>query len=177
MIILGGEPTLYPHLMEMIRFIRKLEMEVELFTNGTNISRTLAQELYDQGVRVVLKMNTFDESLQDTLSGRKGAYTQIQDAFANLKLAGYPSPDHPMGVSTIICQQNIDELPRMWEWLRDQGILPYFEMMTPQGGAREHNMLELDSRTVEDFFRRISEIDRIKYGRHWEPKPPSSFIR
>lgn len=171
-IILGGEPMLYPHLMEMIRFIRKLELEVELFTNGTNISVTMAQELYGHGVRVVLKMNSFDESLQDSLSGRKGAYLQIQEAFANLKLAGYPSPDHPLGVSSIICQQNIDELPRMWEWLRDQGILPYFEMMTPQGGAREHNMLELDSRTIEDFFRRISEIDRTRYGRHWEPKPP-----
>jgi len=172
MIILGGEPMLYPHIMEMIRFIRKLDMEVELFTNGTSITRATAQALYDNGVRVVLKMNTFDESLQDTLSGRKGAYTQIQEALKNLKLAGYPSPDHPMGVSTIICQQNIHELPRMWEWLRDQNIIPYFEMITPQGGAREHDMLEVDSRQVEEFFHRISEIDRIKYGYDWEPKPP-----
>jgi radical SAM protein with 4Fe4S-binding SPASM domain len=171
-IILGGEPMLYPHIVEMIRYIRNQCMEIELFTNGTNVTQTMAQGLYDNGVRVVLKMNTFEESLQDTLSGRKGAYTQIQEALANLKLAGYPSADHPLGVSSIICQQNIDELPALWEWLRDQNILPYFEMMTPQGGARKHNMLELDSHTVEDFFRRISEIDRTKYGHHWDPKPP-----
>ena len=171
-IILGGEPMLYPHIMEMIRYIRTLDMEIELFTNGTNITQSVAQELFDNGVRAVLKMNTFDESLQDTLSGRKGSYVQIQEALKNLKLAGYPSQDNPLGVSSIICQQNIDELPRMWEWLRDQNILPYFEMMTPQGGAREHNMLELDSRTIEGFFQLISEIDRIKYGIHWDPKPP-----
>lgn len=171
-IILGGEPMLYPHLMEMIQFIRSLGMEIELFTNGTNITRLMARSLYENAVRVVLKMNSFDESLQDILTGRKGAYTQIQEALKNLKLAGYPSPDHPLGVSSIICQQNIDELPRMWEWLRDQNILPYFEMMTPQGRAREHNMLKLDSRTVEDFFCRISEIDKTKYGIHWDPKPP-----
>lgn len=172
MIILGGEPMLYPDIMEMIRYIRDKHMEVELFTNGTNITREKAQELYDAGVRVVLKMNTFDEKLQDTLSGRKGAYAQIHGALRNLKEAGYPSEDHPMGVSTIICQQNIEELPRMWEWLRDQNILPYFEMITPQGGAKEHNMLEVDSRRVEEFFRRISKIDRTKYGHHWDPKPP-----
>ena len=84
----------------------------------------------------------------------------------------YPSQANPLGVSSIICQQNIAELPRLWEWLRDQNILPYFEMMTPQGGARAHNMLELDSRTIEEFFQLISEIDRIKYGILWDPKPP-----
>jgi len=87
MIILGGEPMLYPHIFEMIRYIRSLDKEVELFTNGTNITRENAQELYATGVRVILKMNTFDEKLQDTLSGRKGAYAQIQEAFNNLKLA------------------------------------------------------------------------------------------
>ncbi len=171
-IILGGEPMLYPHISEMILFVRDLGMEIEIFTNGTNLTAAMAQFLYDNNVRVILKMNTFDESLQDTLSGRKGAYTQIQEALKNLKSVGYPSSQHPMGISTIICQQNIDELTHMWEWLRDQHILPYFEMMTPQGGAREHNMLEVDSRTMQDFFNRISEIDRTKYGYHWDPKPP-----
>jgi len=171
-IILGGEPLLYPHLMEMIAFIRELGMEIELFTNGTKITREMAQTLYDSEVRVVLKMNTFDESLQDTLSGRKGSYQLIQEALANLKSVGYPSETHPLGVSSIICQQNIEELPKMWEWLRDQNILPYFEMMTPQGGARKHNMLEIDTRQVEEFFKQISEIDSRKYGNHWDPKPP-----
>ncbi len=172
LIVLGGEPMLYPHIMEMIRFVRGLDMEVEMFTNGTGMSRAVAQAMHDNQVRVVLKMNTFDESLQDTLSGRKGAYTQIHEALKNLKAAGYPSADHPMGVSTIICRQNIDELPRLWEWLRDQNIVPYFEMITPQGGAREHSMLEVDSRRVGEFFQLISELDRTKYGHVWEPKPP-----
>jgi radical SAM protein with 4Fe4S-binding SPASM domain len=171
-IILGGEPMLYPYIMEMIRYIRTLDLEIELFTNGANITPSVAQELFDNGVRAVLKMNTFDESLQDTLSGRKGSYIQIQEALKNLKQAGYPSQENPLGVSSIICQQNIEELPRMWEWLRDQNILPYFEIMTPQGGAREHNMLELDSRTLEQFFQHIAEIDRTKYGINWDPKPP-----
>lgn len=171
-IILGGEPMLYPQLMEMIHFIRGLGMEVELFTNGTNMTPEAARELYASKVRVVLKMNTFDESLQDTLSGRKGAHHQIQTAFANLKAAGYPSAECPMGVSSIICQQNIDELPQLWEWLRDQNVLPYFEMITPQGGAQKHNMLEIDPRTAEEFFHKIAEIDRTKYNHHWDPKPP-----
>jgi radical SAM protein with 4Fe4S-binding SPASM domain len=172
MIVLGGEPMLYPPILDMIRYIRGLDMEVELFTNGTNITHEMAQTLYDLSVRVVLKMNTFEEKIQDKLSGRKGAYAQIHEAFKNLKQVGYPSGDRFMGVSTVVCQQNIDELPKMWEWLRDQNIAPYFEMITPQGGAKEHNMLEVDTHRVEELFNRIAEIDRAKYGHTWDPKPP-----
>lgn len=171
-IVLGGEPMLYPHILDMIRFIRGLDMDIELFTNGTGMSPEMAKIMYDLHVRVVLKMNTFDEKLQDTLSGRKGAYTQIHDAFKHLKEAGYPSADRFMGVSTIICQQNIDELPKMWVWLRDQGIAPYFEMITPQGGARENIALDIDIKQAEDFFKKISELDRTKYDHHWDPRPP-----
>jgi radical SAM protein with 4Fe4S-binding SPASM domain len=171
-IVLGGEPMLYPHLLEMIGFIRGQGMDIELFTNGTGITPEMARTLYDLKVRVVLKMNTFDEKLQDTMSGRKGAYAQIKDAFNNLKLAGYPSEDRFMGVSTIICRQNIDELSRMWEWLRDQNIVPYFEMITPQGGAKDNAALDITTRQAEEFFNKIAELDRTKYGNHWDPRPP-----
>ena len=151
-IVLGGEPMLYPHILEMIGFIRGLDMDIELFTNGTGITPDMARTLFDQKVRVVLKMNSFDENLQDTLSGRKGAYAQIQQAFTNLKQAGYPSEDRFMGVSTIICQQNIEELPRMWEWLRDQNIAPYFEMITPQGGAKKQRCARYRHETSGRIF-------------------------
>jgi len=171
-IVLGGEPMLYPHILEMIRFIKKQGMEIELFTNGARITPSTAQVLKDNNVRVVLKMNTFDENLQNKLSGKKDAYTQIQEAFKNLKQAGYPSEDGRLGVSTIICKQNFDELAQMWEWLRDQDIVPYFEMITPQGKARESEYLVVEPDKIEDLFCRIAKLDWEKYGYQWDPKPP-----
>ncbi len=170
-IILGGEPMIYPHILEMLAFIKAEGLHIELFTNGTGIDAGTARILRGHGVAVVLKMNTFDENMQDMLSGKKGAYFQIHEAFCNLKAAGYPS-EAPLGISTIICNQNIDELERMWEWLKDQGVTPYFEMITPQGNAKKNDLLYVDTERVHAFFRRIAEIDRLKYGRHWEPQPP-----
>jgi radical SAM protein with 4Fe4S-binding SPASM domain len=170
-IILGGEPMLYPHIMEMIEFIKNLGMDIELFTNGTNITLSTAKRLSELGVIVALKMNTTDEKLQDFLSGRKGAYRHIQEAFKNLKDAGYPY-SAPLGISTIICRQNIEDLIKMWEWMREQGITPYIEMITPQGRAKENDLLEIGPERVRDLFYRISEIDRQKYGYHWNPQPP-----
>jgi radical SAM protein with 4Fe4S-binding SPASM domain len=171
MVILGGEPMLYPHLGEMVRFMRGLALEVEIFTNGANMTVDAAAELFELGVTVVLKMNTFDEKLQEALSGRPGAYGQIWTAFENLKGAGYPGPEGRLGVGTIICSRNYEELEKLWRWLRRQGVTPYFEMITPQGRARDREELFVEPWKAHDLFTRLAGIDR-EFGYHWSPQPP-----
>ncbi len=171
-IILGGEPTIYPNLNAIITFIRDQGLDVELFTNGTGVDDQLAGFLAANNVRVVLKMNTFEPDLQDRLSGKKGAYDIIQAAFAALKKAGYPSADAFLAVSTVICAPNIVELPRLWQWLRDQNIAPYFEMITPQANALDNQWLFVEPLRVHKLFKELAEIDRQHYDGRWEPQPP-----
>jgi len=171
-IILGGEPSIYPHIRVMIDFILGLGMGVEMFTNGSGITEDFAGWLHERGVRVVLKMNTFDADLQDRLSGREGAARIIAKAFERLRRAGYPSATGFLAVSTIVCRQNLAELPRLWRWLRDQGIAPYFEMITPQANACANRWLFIDSREVRQLFETLACIDSDEYGRHWDIQPP-----
>jgi radical SAM protein with 4Fe4S-binding SPASM domain len=171
-IILGGEPTLYPHIKETIQFITDRKLEVELFTNGSGVDASLARFFHSQGVRVVLKMNTFDPDLQDKISGKKGASGIIHKALKNLRDAGYPSDDAFLAVSTVICAPNIDELPRLWRWLRDRRIAPYFEMITPQANALDNQWLFVDSERVHALFKELAEIDQRHYGLDWDPQPP-----
>ncbi|MCK4401156.1 radical SAM protein [bacterium] len=170
-IILGGEPMIYPHIMEMIKFIRTHHLGVEMFTNGSNITADIAKQLFDYGVNVVLKMNTFNGHTQDMLAGKKGAFKIIQEAFHNLKQARRPSGETFLAVSTIICSKNIDRLVDMWKWLRDQNIIPYFEMITPQGNIKQNDWLNVEPQKVYDLFCKIAEIDRTRYGYFWEPQP------
>lgn len=171
-IILGGEPMVYPKIFEMIEFIIDHGMSVEMFTNGYGIDAETAKRLFALKVNVVLKMNTFKKEVQDKLAGKQGAFEAIQLAFNNLKSAGYPSDDPFMAVSTIICKDNIEELPEFWRWLRDQGILPYLEMITPQGEASKNDWLEVEPKRVGELFETISLIDREEYGQVWDPQPP-----
>ncbi len=171
-IILGGEPSIYPHLEEMITFLSSLGMEIEMFTNGSGIDRHLAAVLAANRVRVVLKMNSRDRSLQDRLAGLQGASAIIEQARTVLGEAGYPSKELFLAASTIICRQNIEELPDMWRWLRGQGMEPYFEVITPQAHARENSWLHVDSGALKELFLTLSTIDREEFGRHWEPQPP-----
>lgn len=171
-IILGGEPSIYPHLVEMVRFMSSEGLEMEMFTNGTGIDTALAAVLAEEKVRVVLKMNSRDETIQERLAGKKGAFQIINRALAILQEAGYPAPDHFLAISTVICRQNIKELPAMWQWLREEKIEPYFEVITPQANALDNIWLGVDSNELKELFVRLATIDREQFGRDWEPQPP-----
>ena len=88
-------------------------------------------------------MNSFDEARQDALAGKKGAFHIIHNALGNLKGAGYPAKDAFLALSTVICRQNRDELTGLWTWIRDNNMAPYFEIITPQGQAKNNATLEL----------------------------------
>ena len=171
-IILGGEPSIYPHLIEMVRFLGSLHLEIELFTNGSGITDELAQVLAEERVRVVVKMNSRDASIQDHLAGKKGAFAIIERAIQRLQRVGYPSKELFLAASTVICQPNLGELVELWQWLRQQKIEPYFEVLTPQANALKNNWLEVSPQELHDLFRHLSALDREHYGRDWEPQPP-----
>ena len=171
-IILGGEPMIYPHIMEMIDFIHDEKMEIELFTNGTNMTPDAAVHLAELDVKVVLKMNTRDADLQNVLSGFDRAHDVIQSAFASLTGAGYSGDGKSMGISTIICKNNLEELTELWQWLRDRKIEPYFEMITPQGSAESNQWLAPGVDEVAAVFDAINKIDREHYGLEWDSQPP-----
>jgi len=171
-IILGGEPSIYPYLIEMLRFIGKLGLEIEMFTNGTGIDGQLASVLAEEKARVVVKMNSRDASVQDRLAGKKGAFRIIGQALEHLRRAGYPSEALFLAASTIICRQNLEELPALWQWLRSQNIEPYFEILTPQANALVNSWLDVDPTELRALFSQLSATDREHYGRTWEPQPP-----
>lgn len=171
-IILGGEPSIYPQLVEMLRFLGKEGLEIEMFTNGSGVDKNLAAILAEEKVRVVLKLNSRDETTQDLLAGKKGALQTITKALVTLQEAGYPSEQLFLAISTVICRQNIKELPAMWQWLRREKIEPYFEIITPQANALKNQWLTVDSGELKQLFEQLAEIDRQQFGRNWEPQPP-----
>ena len=171
-IILGGEPSIYPHIVEMVQFIGAEGLAIEIFTNGSGIDRELAEVLAEEGARVVVKCNSLNEELQDRLAGRKGAKRIIDKAMAELRAVGYPSPERFLAVSTVICRQNIGELPAIWQWLREENIEPYFEVITPQANAVSNSWLQVAPDELYRLFTELARIDRERFQRLWKPQPP-----
>jgi len=168
----GGEPLMYPHVVEIMQYLAQHGIGIDLFTNGTQITAGLAQEFVRLGVAPVVKMNSMRPQVQDFLAGRPGAYADIRRGLEVLMQAGYPAAGLPLGAQTVVCRQNIDELLDMWRWLRDRHIIPYVELMTWQGRARRYPELEVSVAEMQALFETLSSIDSQQYGIHWEPHPP-----
>ncbi len=172
-ILLGGEPMIYPLIREKIKLICDSGMRVEMFTNGSCITEDNARFMYEHGVAVVLKLNSFDPDLQNQMTGRTDAHGIIWSAFERLRAAGYPASGKRLAVSTVITRQNLSEMIGLWRWLRSQQVEPYFEMITPQGRAVDHNStLEVSPEEHRRLFDALADIDRREFNRHWQPQPP-----
>ena len=172
-VLLGGEPMLYGFTPDLCAWIRGRGLGVEMFTNGTNLTADMAARLFKLGVHVVLKWHTSDHQIQDWLAGVSGAAAIMAEAYRHLRDAGYPSSAAKMALSTVICRQNVAELPSLWKWMRTEGIEPYFEMITPQGRARTSSHdLSPSVEEVRQLFETIRAIDRDQFGRTWEAQPP-----
>ena len=172
-ILLGGEPMLYEFTLGLCDWIRARGMGVELFTNGTNMTEEASKRLFVSGVHVVLKWHSSNAETQNWLSGIPDANHVIHEAYRHLRAAGYPGEHAKFALSTVICRQNIEELPTLWCWMREIGIEPYFEMITPQGRAIENGeKLAPSVEEIHRLFELIQKLDSEKFGRVWDAQPP-----
>lgn len=167
----GGEPLMYEGFKQVVEYIYSKGLKQSIFTNGMLLTEDIAGFLFRHKVSVVIKNNSNIPEVQDALAGVKGAYNKIRQGLLYLLTAGYPGAGCQLGIQTIICRQNIKEIPDMWIWARERGIIPYFEILTTQGRAKEHCELRVSVSEVRDVFEKMEKIDEARFGNKWSPHP------
>jgi hypothetical protein len=86
---------------------------VRMFTNGSGRLGGFGRMLYAPNVRVVLKMNSFDEACKT--GSRPSEAFASSTALSRLKAAGYRSEDHFLGGQLDHLPPEHAELPRLWQ--------------------------------------------------------------
>ncbi len=167
----GGEPLIYSGVRDIVDYINSLGLQQVLFTNGTLVTREIAQFLFKKGVTVIIKSNSMKSEVQDMLAGVRGVFKNIRKGLKFLMDAGYPNGKVSLGIQTVICKQNMAELPSMWTWARENRIIPYFEILTYQGRAKENADLNVSISEVKAIFERLEAIDRERLGIVWRSRP------
>lgn len=168
-VILGGEPLLYPELERKIELVNFLGMGAEIFTNGALLDEAAARMFAAHNCRVVVKLNSLDPAVQARMTGEPEALELAQRALRLLREAGCGAGR--VAASSVICSENVDGMPALWRYLREREILPYFEMMTPQGRMLENRHLMVEPARLRQVFEEIAAID-AQFGFCWEPQPP-----
>jgi MoaA/NifB/PqqE/SkfB family radical SAM enzyme len=87
----GGEPLLYPHLLDVIAHGNHLGMIMTLVTNSSLLSESKAQLIVHSGLQSVsISVDHFDPCVYESNRGIKGLATQMQAAVQWLREEGMP---------------------------------------------------------------------------------------
>ena len=86
-IILGGEPTLNPHLMEIISIFSSKGVQIRLISNGVNISREMAAFFAEHDVETGISMHGTDADNHNYLTQTSLSFEKALAAIENLSTA------------------------------------------------------------------------------------------
>lgn len=165
----GGEPLIHDGFFKIAEYAHEAGLQILLYTNGTLIDQGVAERIAELRIFPCVKLDAIEAGIQDTLAGVEGAFVRIMEGIDNLMKVGY-GERYQININTVICSENIENLPELWEWARRNNIQPSFLRLGPKGRARGSD-LAVSTSELKGLFERLSKIDR-GYGEEWEPTTP-----
>ena len=169
-----GEPLLYKDgkedIFSLIDYINPLGALATVFTNNTLVTAEIAAKLFKRNTVIVAKQNSLKPDVQDYFSG-KGAWKKISAGLENLKKAGFASTNPSrLAIHTVICNQNIEEIPAMWRMWRKQNIIPYVQAFVPpvKRNSEFRKELYVKPEQAKRLFQKLLEIDQKEFGFTWD---------
>jgi len=148
----GGEPTVYPHMEEVIRFSEQLGLHTCIITNALSLERI--KRLVDAGCREwLVSLHGFEEN-HDFILGVKGAWDKVNRSIEFLK-----SSNCFIRVNCTLIKQNLTDLPKLARFYMEavKARVVNFINFNPHYHWGEHEKREV----IENLQRvqaRVSEI-------------------
>ncbi|AEG18787.1 radical SAM/SPASM domain-containing protein [Methanobacterium paludis] len=114
----GGEPTVHPHIMEFIRYVKELGMFPSIATNGYILANPeICKKFAEAGLKFVqISIDGLDPTTHNTFRGVNGAWEKAVKAVKNCVNEGMF-----VEVATTVTEYNLNEIPDMINFVRSLG--------------------------------------------------------
>ncbi len=110
----GGEVLLFEGILDLVKFSSEKGFSTQIASNGWLIDEQMAKRITDSGLNEIgLSLDSLNENTHDYLRGVEGAHCRVMDAIGYLRKY---SQDIKIGVHSIICDYNLDDLAPLLEW-------------------------------------------------------------
>jgi len=114
----GGEPTICPHLLPVLRRCQRYGIHVSVATNGTTMTPRLAGQLAEAGAKYVeISLDSVDPDRHDRFRGQPGMWKRAVEGMK----AVVATPGLRLGVAMCVHQGNFAEVERMLQFAADIG--------------------------------------------------------
>ena len=141
-IVWEWEPTMYPQLESLLRFISDNGMKICLSTNWSIIARNdkLLDLLEELNVTICLKLNSFNEEIQDSLVWQKG-YTKLRNIALKKLIDRWFNKWIPtrLSVNTILVKGIYEEFEDIFKYCRENNIALISSLYIPDWRTEDGN--------------------------------------
>jgi MoaA/NifB/PqqE/SkfB family radical SAM enzyme len=130
----GGEPTIHPRFIDVLRLAKKLGMRTSVGTIGTMLSRPdFAREAIPLLDEALFSIHGPDAQTHDALTMREGSFTRVTEA---MRLCQAVGPQLQPFVNTVLTRHNLECLPDTVATAAGLGArLIVISNTTPEGGG------------------------------------------
>ena len=169
----GGEPLVRPDFFELAAYAKQKGVRPTLSTNGTLITREVAQKIKDIGVAYVGISLDGLQDVNDMFRGKDGAYEAAMQGIRNCVAVG-----QRVGLRFTINEHNVRELDNIFDFIEREEInrvcfyhLVYSgrgEQMVKEDVTPEESRAAIDTilRRTKDFEDRGLEKDILNVDNH-----------
>lgn len=158
----GGEPTVHPDFLEIIKFAKSLGYRIYVGTNGSMLAKS---DFCERAVpfldEISFSVHGHNAGLHDKLSGRRGAFGDIAAAIRNAGHSGFLN----LFANTVVVKDNFESLEKILEFLgRRRFKQALFSNIAPEGmGLKRY--ADLTAR-IGDWRKKVPKLAKMadKYG-------------
>lgn len=151
----GGEPTVHPGIIDLIKHASEDGMYVSMATNGFKTAKIeRAKEFADAGLEFVqISLDGLNPETHDNFRGVPNSWNRAVQSIKNfLELGVF------VEVSTTVTQENYEEIPGMIDFMRELGV-EWFMLYNfiPTGSGSEVRDLDLTPKQRNELLKLIYE--------------------
>jgi len=172
--IIGGEPTIRPDLISLIKFAKELKFNtIMIATNGQMLSyKDFAETILKAGLNsIVFSIHGHTPKLHDALTQVPGSFKLLRKGVKNVqKIVKKLNLDITLGSNTTIVKQNYKHLPKIGEYIKSLKLYnAEFIFVDPSyGGAfNEFNKIVPKISKVAPYAHKLLDIGKKHQIPHW----------
>lgn len=151
----GGEPTLSPDLVPVLRRCREYGIHTTLATHGGTMTKKRTAELAEAGIRYVeISLDSVHAEKHDAFRGQPGMWQRSVDGMRNV----VAQEGMRLGLAMCVHRENLDEVEDMLQFAVDMGAscLAHFNFI-PVGRGLTMIEEDLDPGQREALLHRLNE--------------------
>jgi MoaA/NifB/PqqE/SkfB family radical SAM enzyme len=132
----GGEPTIHPKFVSVLRLAKKLGLRTSIGTIGTMLSKEkFALEALPFLDEALFSLHGHLSEIHDPLTQREGSFERVVKA---IKMTRKIKPSFPVFINTVLTRQNIETLPETISFAEELGAtLIIVSNTTPEGAGAD----------------------------------------